>query len=58
VSLEVHVTRGVPSAEEAAALTAAVQALLEVGAGHAEPQLPWPYRSAWRRAAIDEGIDR
>ena len=48
---------GSPSAEEAAAISAAVQVLLETEAASA-PALPWAYRSAWRRAAIDEGVDR
>jgi len=56
VSLVVEVTLGTPSAEEAAALTAAVQMLLEGESAKGEPELAWPYRSAWRRAAIDEGI--
>lgn len=48
---------GVPSPDEAAAIAAAVQVLLDAAPGDA-PALPWPYRSAWRRAAIDEGVDR
>jgi hypothetical protein len=55
---EIDVTRRAPSAEEAAALAAALQVLLEAETPPAHPELPWPYRSAWRRAAIDEGIDR
>jgi hypothetical protein len=47
---------GSPSAEEAAALTAAVQVLLKAESSQHAPELPWPYRSAWRRAVIDEGI--
>ena len=38
-----------PSAEEAAAITAAVQVLLDADAR------PAAYRSQWRRAAIHEG---
>lgn len=46
-----------PSPDEAAAIAAAVRVLLEAsrdGAG-ADPQ-PAAYRSAWRRAAIREGV--
>ena len=49
---------GSPSPAEAAAVLAAVQVLLEAESASGAPELPWPYRSAWRRAAIDEGIDR
>lgn len=51
------VIAGDPSAEEAAAIVAAVQVLLEAESAGG-PIAPWPYRSAWRRAAIDEGVDR
>ena len=45
-----------PTGEEAAAVLAAVQVLLEAESEQGAPALPWAYRSAWRRAAIDEGI--
>jgi hypothetical protein len=48
---------GNPSAEEAAAILAAVQVLVE-GEQTQLQAAPWPYRSAWRRAAIDEGVLR
>lgn len=48
---------GTPSPEEAAAVLAAVQVLLD-NESFSAPQLPWSYRSAWRRAAITEGINR
>ena len=53
-----HVTP-TPSPEEAAAIAAAVQALLQ-SSGHAADADPRPaaYRSAWRRAAIRQGVDR
>jgi hypothetical protein len=51
------VIEGSPSAEEAAAILAAVQVVLEAEATTA-PQVPWAYRSAWRRAAIAEGATR
>ncbi len=47
---------GSPTGEEAAAVIAAVEVLLEAEGAHREPDLPWAYRSGWRRAAIDEGI--
>ena len=44
-----------PSPEEAVAIAAAVQALLEATRhGGADP-LPAAYRSEWRRSAIREG---
>jgi len=47
---------GDPTPEEAAAIAAAAQAVLAAAAPAAEDPRPWPYRSAWRRAAIDEGV--
>ncbi len=47
---------GNPTREEAAAVIAAVQVLLEAESAQDAPELPWAYRSAWRRAAIDEAI--
>jgi hypothetical protein len=46
-----------PSPEEAVAIAAAVRVLLEAGrhSGQADPR-PAAYRSAWRRAAIREGV--
>jgi hypothetical protein len=45
-----------PSPEEAVAIAAAVQALLEATRhGGADP-LPAAYRSEWRRSAIREGV--
>lgn len=45
-----------PSAEEAAAISAAVQALLQAShAGGDADARPAAYRSQWRRAAIHEG---
>ena len=51
----IDVVGGNPTAEQAAAILAAVQVMLE---SHTEtgPEHPWPYRSAWRQAAIDEGV--
>ncbi len=46
------------SPEEAAAVLAAVQVVLDREHGPDAPEQPWPYRSAWRRAAIDEGTTR
>ncbi len=47
---------GRPTADEAAAVLAAVQAVLESESAPARAHVPWPYRSAWRRAAIEEGV--
>ena len=48
--------RPTPSPDEAAAIAAAVQAVLGAsGAAGADPR-PAAYRSAWRRAAIREGV--
>jgi hypothetical protein len=55
-SPDIVVTHGDPSPAEAAAVLAAVQVLLEAESALSAPELPWAYRSAWRRAAIDEGI--
>jgi hypothetical protein len=45
-----------PSAEEAAAITAAVQVLLQASCAGADADArPAAYRSQWRRAAIHEG---
>jgi len=58
VTIRAQIVAGDATGEEAAALMAAVQVLLEAESGQQAPDLPWPYRSAWRRAAIDEGVDR
>ena len=45
-----------PSPDEAAAIAATVQAVLSAqGGADADPR-PAAYRSAWRRAAIREGV--
>ncbi len=45
-----------PSTEEAAAITAAVQVLLQASRAGADADArPATYRSQWRRAAIHEG---
>lgn len=45
-----------PSPDEAAAIAAAVQAVLSAqGGADADPR-PAAYRSAWRRAAMHEGV--
>jgi hypothetical protein len=50
-----HITP-TPSPEEAAAIAAAVQVLLQANRhGGADP-LPAAYRSAWRNTAIREGV--
>jgi hypothetical protein len=56
LTAEIEVISGAPGPEEAAAVIAAVQVLLEAERSHVAQTVPWPYRSAWRRAAIDEGI--
>ena len=56
MTVGIEVVVGTPSAEEAAAVTAAVQVMLEAELDQAVRHVPWPYRSAWRRTAIDEGI--
>jgi len=48
---------GDPSPEEAAAIIVAAQQLVGAAAPASDPR-PWAYRSAWRRAAIDEGVQR
>ena len=53
--VDIEVVSGTPSAEEAAAVIAAVQALLGSETATALDR-PWAYCSAWRRAAIEEGI--
>jgi len=58
VTATARVVAGGATGEEAAAVMAAVQVLLEADSAHETPELPWPYRSAWRRASIDEGVDR
>ncbi len=52
---EVQIT-GRPSAQEAAAIVAAVQVLIDGETPAGAPQLPAAYRSGWRRAAIMESI--
>jgi len=47
---------GSPTGEEAAAVIAAVQVMLDAESREASAEVPWPYRSKWRRAAIDEGV--
>ncbi|MBM3634728.1 MAG: hypothetical protein FJW99_05485 [Actinobacteria bacterium] len=44
-----------PTPDEAAAIAAAVQAVLSAGGGDVDPR-PHAYRSAWRQAAIREGV--
>lgn len=52
------IVSGDPTPEEAAAIVAATQLVLTAGGpAEADPR-PWAYRSAWRRAAIDEGVQR
>lgn len=51
--LEVHPT---PSPDEAAAIAAAVQAVLGAARGADADPRPAAYRSAWRLAAIREGV--
>ena len=48
---------GNPTGHEAAALIAAVQIILESESA-AGSELPFAYRSGWRRTAIDEGVNR
>ena len=48
--------RPTPSPDEAAAIAAAVQAVLGASAGAPADPRPAAYRSAWRRAAIREGV--
>jgi len=45
-----------PSPDEAAAIAAAVQAMLAVQDGADADPRPAAYRSAWRRAAVREGV--
>ena len=52
----IEVVWGAPGPEEAAAVITAVQVVLEAELDHAMPDMPWAYRSAWRRAAIEDGI--
>ena len=58
MSAEAPIVAGDATGEEAAAVIAAVQVLLEAESAPGAPAAPWPYRSAWRRAAIDEGVQR
>ncbi len=58
MTVTARIVAGDATGEEAAAVIAAVQVLLEAESALEGPDLPWPYRSAWRRAAIDEGVDR
>ncbi len=51
-----RIVRGNPTAGEAAAILAAVQVVLESESAPVDGDVPWPYRSAWRRAAIEEGV--
>ncbi len=46
---------GDPTDEEAVAIAAAVTAALTASTAPGDPR-PAVYRSAWRRAAIDEGV--
>lgn len=45
-----------PSPDEAAAIAAAVQAVLSAQGGATADPRPAAYRSAWRRAAMHEGV--
>lgn len=45
-----------PTPDEAAAIAAAVQAVLSASGGADADPRPHAYRSAWRRAAIREGV--
>jgi len=45
-----------PSPDEAAAIAAAVQAMLAAQDGADADPRPAAYRSAWRRAAVREGV--
>ena len=51
-----EIAAGNPTGHEAAALIAAVQIILESESA-AGSELPWSYRSTWRRRAIDEGVN-
>ncbi len=46
---------GDPTPEEAAAIIAAANIVLSAAPAPEDPR-PWPYRSQWRRAAIEEGV--
>lgn len=53
-SAEVTIS-GDPTPEEAAAIIAAANLVLSAAPAVEDPR-PWPYRSQWRRAAIEEGV--
>jgi hypothetical protein len=56
----VHAVSPTPTPEEAAAIAAAVEWLLEAeaGTGAADAGAPAAYRSPWRRAGILEAVRR
>ncbi len=54
MSHAIVIAGGVPTAEQAAAVVAAVEALVQEET--VTDALPWAYRSSWRRAAIEEGV--
>jgi hypothetical protein len=55
VTLRIRVTAGgTPTAEQLAALTSALTALIEAEGALAEDPLPPVYRSRWRRAGMVE----
>ena len=54
--MSAQIVAGGPTGEQAAAVIAAVQIMLEEAPNMTGPEAPWPYRSTWRRAAIEEGI--
>ena len=48
---------GAPSEHELAALVAALVALVEEERAAAPDPVPAAYRSAWRRAGVDDAVD-
>jgi hypothetical protein len=56
VTQPARIVAGHPTGEEAAAVIAAVQVMLDGESKETSAEVPWPYRSKWRRVAIDEGV--
>jgi hypothetical protein len=54
----VEAAYGNPTPHEAAAIAAAVQTILDAEAAATGSEMPEPYRSSWRRAAIHEAVRR